>query len=80
MHDDESIATFFLRVDETVNTMKILSDETKETFFVENILRPLTPNFDSKVSAIEEMQDLKNLTIEQLHGILTYFEMRTTET
>lgn len=80
MHDDERIAIFFLRVDEIVNAIKSLSDEIKEIIFVENILRSPTPNFDSKVYAIEEMQDLNNFTIEQLHGILKYFEMRKGDT
>lgn len=31
---------------------------------------------DFKFYAIEEMQDLKSLTLHQLHGILTEFEMR----
>lgn len=76
MHDDESIPEFFLRVDDIVNSMKNLGDEIKDTTIVESILRSLTPKFDSRVSAIEEMQDLKNITIKQLHGILTAYEMR----
>ena len=36
----------------------------------------MTSRFDSKVSAIEERQDLQTLTVVQLHGILTAFEMR----
>eukprot|EP00253_Pinus_taeda_P033975 PITA_33975 len=32
--------------------------------------------FDSKVSAIEEKQNLQKLTMSQLHGILTAYEMR----
>ena len=32
--------------------------------------------FESKVSALEEKQDLQNLTMVQLHGILTAYEMR----
>ena len=32
--------------------------------------------FDSKVSTIEEARDLELLTMEELHGILTTYEMR----
>lgn len=76
MHNDENIGCFFLRVDEIINSMKNLGDEVKDSIFVRKIMRSLTPKFDSKVFSIEEMQDLKNLTIEQLHGILTAYEMR----
>ena len=37
MHDDESIATFFLRVDEIVNSMRNLGDEIKDAIVVEKI-------------------------------------------
>ena len=43
---------------------------------VEKILRSLTSKFESKVSALEEKQDLQNITVVQLHGILTTYEMR----
>eukprot|EP00253_Pinus_taeda_P025650 PITA_25650 len=56
--------------------MRNLGEEIKYVTIVEKILRSLTPKFDSKVSAIEEMQDLKNLTLAQLHGILIAFGMR----
>lgn len=80
MHNDENIAIFFLIVDYIVNSMNNFGDEIKDTTVVENILRSLTPKFDSKVSAIEGMQDFNNLTIEQLHGILTSYEMRKWDT
>ena len=32
--------------------------------------------FDSKVSALEERQDLDKLSMDELHGILTTYEMR----
>jgi len=63
MHDDESIAIFFLRVDEIVNSMKNIGDVIKDATIVENILSSLTPKFDSKVFTIKEMQHLKSLTI-----------------
>ena len=33
--------------------------------------------FDSKVSALEERKDLDKLSMDELHGILTAYEMRT---
>eukprot|EP00253_Pinus_taeda_P036618 PITA_36618 len=53
-----------------------LGEEIKEATLVEKILRSLSSKFESKVSAIEEKQDLQSITIVQLHGILTAFEMR----
>ena len=54
MHNDESVASYFLRIDEIVNCMKNLGEEIKEVVLVEKVLRTLSPKFDSKVSAIEE--------------------------
>ena len=59
MHNDESVANYFLRVDEIVNCMKNLGEEIKEIIVVEKILRSLSSKFESKVSAIEEKQDLQ---------------------
>ena len=58
MHSVESIASYFLRVDEVVNCMKNLGEEIKEVTLVEKILRSLSAKFESKVSTIEEKQDL----------------------
>ena len=33
--------------------------------------------FDSKVSTLEERKDLDKLSMDELHGILTTYEMRT---
>jgi hypothetical protein len=43
---------------------------------VQKILRSLLDKFNPKVSAIEELNDLKTLSIDQLLGILTAYEMR----
>jgi len=58
MHNDESIASYFLRIDEVVNYMKNLGEEIKEVTLVEKVFRSLSAKFESKVSAIEEKQDL----------------------
>ena len=56
--------------------MRNMGEDIKDSTLVENILRSITPKFVSKVSAIEEKQDLQTLIVIQLHGILTAFEMR----
>jgi len=76
MHNDESIANYFLRIDEIFNRMKNLGEEIKEVTLVEKVLRSLSTKFESKVFAIEEKQDLQSITMTQLHGILTAFKMR----
>eukprot|EP00253_Pinus_taeda_P004986 PITA_04986 len=76
MHNDESVANYFLRADEIVNCMKKFGEEIKEVVVVEKVLRSLSPKFESKVSAIEEKENLRNLTMSKLHGILIAYEMR----
>jgi len=76
MHNDESLANYFLRIDEIVNHMKNLGEEIKEVTLVEKVLRSLSSKFESKVSAIEEKQNLQSIAMSQLHGILIVFEMR----
>eukprot|EP00253_Pinus_taeda_P011665 PITA_11665 len=76
MYNDESVANYFLREDEIVNCMKNLGEEIKEAVVVEKVLRSLSPRFESKVSAIQEKENLQHLKMSQLHGILTTYEMR----
>ena len=40
------------------------------------MLRSLPLIFKAKVSTIEEMKDLKDMKMDELHGILTVYEMR----
>ena len=65
MHSDESIASFFLQLDDVVNRMRNLGETITESTLVEKILRSLTAKFESKVFALEEKQDLQNLTVVQ---------------
>eukprot|EP00253_Pinus_taeda_P016986 PITA_16986 len=76
MYNYESVANYFLRVDEIVNCMKKLGEEIREAIVVEKFLKSLSPKFESKVSAIEEKENLRILTMSQLHGIITAYEMR----
>jgi len=63
MHNDDSIYSNFLCIDEVVNYMKNLSEEIKEVTLVEKVLRSFSAKFESKVSAIEEKQDPQIITM-----------------
>ena len=76
MDNEESIAKLFLHLDDIVNRMRNLGETITESTLVEKNLRSLTAKFESKVFSLEEKQDLQNLTMVQLHGILTAYEMR----
>jgi hypothetical protein len=51
--EDENIATYFLRVDETVNAIIGLGEEIKEFVIVKKVLRSLPMIFDPKISTLE---------------------------
>jgi hypothetical protein len=76
MNEDENISKFFLRVDEMVNAMRGLGETIDDSLLVQKILRSLPERFNPKVSAIEEMSELKTLSLDQLLGALTAYEMR----
>jgi hypothetical protein len=77
MKEDENIATYFLRVDETVNVILGSGEEIKEFVIVQKVLRSLPMRFDPKISALEERVDLKSISMDELPGIFTAYEMRT---
>jgi hypothetical protein len=56
--------------------MKGLGEKIEESILVQKILRSLLDKFNPKVSAIEELNDLKTLSIDQLLVTLTAYEMR----
>jgi hypothetical protein len=75
MNEDETVSKYFLRVEELVNAMKGLGEKIEESILVQKILRSLLDKFNPKVSAIEELNDVKTLSIDQLLGNLTAYEM-----
>ena len=75
-NEDEIVNKYFLRIEETVNAMKGLGEKFDEALLVQKILISLPERFNPKVSAIEELSDLKTLPIVQLLSILTAYEMR----
>jgi hypothetical protein len=76
MKVDETIGKYFLRVEEQVNAMIGLGEKIEDISLVQKILRTLPNRFNPKVSAIEEINDLKALSIDQLLGTLISYEMR----
>jgi hypothetical protein len=76
MKEDETIGKYFLRVEELVNAMKALGEKIEEPSLVQKILRSLPDRFNLKVSAIEELNDLKTLEFGQFLGTLIAYEMR----
>jgi hypothetical protein len=77
MKKNENIASYFLRVDETVNAIMGLGEEIKESVIVQKVLRSLPMRFDPKISALEERTYLNSMSMDELHGIFTAYEMRT---
>ena len=60
-----------------VNAIRGLGEKLKEKEVVSKILRTLTMRYESKFSTLEERDDLKKMIVDELHGILTAYEMRT---
>jgi hypothetical protein len=76
MKEDEDITTYLLRVDETVNAIIGLREEIEEYVIVQNILRSLPMIFNPKISTLEERSDLESISMDELHGIFTTYEIR----
>lgn len=64
MKEDEDIATFFLWVDEIVNTMRGLGEKAENIALVQRILKSLWMRFDSKVSTLEERKYIDKLRMD----------------
>ncbi|XP_043725747.1 uncharacterized protein LOC122672320 [Telopea speciosissima] len=53
-----------------------MGEELKDSVAIKKILRSLPRLYNAKVSAIEESKDLNKLSLDELHGTLTAYEMR----
>jgi hypothetical protein len=77
MDEKEDIATYFLRFFEVFNAIRGLDEDINESLVVQKVLRSLILKYDAKVSATEETRDLTKMTMDELHGSLIVYEMRT---
>jgi hypothetical protein len=77
MKEYEDITTYFLRVDETMNEIIGLREEIEESVIVQKVLRSLPMRFIPKISSLEYRSYLNLISMDDLHGIFTSYEMRT---
>lgn len=78
-NEENSIGKLFLDVDEIIDTIRGIDEKMDGSPVVQNVLRSLPAIFNSKVSTIQEMENLSTLTMDQLHRLLTSYEIRTTK-
>ena len=76
MKDEESIVEYLLRVGEIVNVVIGLGENVLEETIVKKLLRSISLGYDSKISSLGDRTNLDKLTMDELQGILTSYEMR----
>jgi hypothetical protein len=76
MNGEENIAAYLLRVYEIVNIIRGLRETIDEQFIVQKLCRSLPMRFNPKISTHEDIKELDKLTMDELHGILTTYEMQ----
>jgi hypothetical protein len=59
-----------------MNAIIGLGEEIKESLIVQKVLRSLPMRFNPKISTLEERSDLNSISMDELHGIFTTYEMR----
>jgi hypothetical protein len=54
-----------------------LGEDVDESIIVQKVLRSLPMRFDPKISSLEERTYIDSISMDELHGIFTTYEMRT---
>jgi hypothetical protein len=60
-----------------VNAIIGMGEEIEESVIVQKVLRSLSMIFNPKISSLEERLDLNSISMDEMHGIFTAYEMRT---
>jgi hypothetical protein len=60
-----------------VNAIKGFGEEVDESIIVQKLLRYLLMIFDPKISTLEERTNLDSISMDEIHGIFTTYEMIT---
>lgn len=74
MDDNETFDVFYAKLSDIANSSFNLGEKIPESKIVRKILRSLPERFQPKVTAIEEVQNIDNLSVEQLVGNLQAYE------
>lgn len=77
MEEHENIDEHLLRVDEFINIIRHLDETIDDTCIIDKVLRMLPKRFDTNVLGLEERKYIDSISMDELHGILTAYEMRT---
>ena len=68
---------YFLRVDEIVKSIIGIGDTIKEKSVLQIIEKTIPTWLNPKVSVLEDISDMDDLTKGELYGILIEYRMRT---
>jgi hypothetical protein len=52
-------------------------EELDDKIVVQKVLISLPMRYDPKISTLEDRENLEKLTMDELHGIITTYEMKT---
>ena len=70
MSNDECFDEFYAKLNDIVNSALNLGEIYDQPKIVRKILRSLTENFRSKVTAITESKDVESIHVDELVGSL----------
>ena len=74
MKQGEGIEEMFERFSTIINNLDALGKSYNEGDIVRKVLKSLTPEWESKVNAIQEAHDTNKMTVDQLRGNLITYE------
>ena len=75
MFDDESFDEFYAKLNNIINSAYNLGEIYDQPKIVRKILRSLTENFRSKVTAITKSKDVDFISVDELVGSLQSYEL-----
>lgn len=75
MADDETLAEYNVKVLDIVNESFLLGEKIPKLKLVKKVLRSLPQRFNMKVTAIEEVNDITKMKLDELFGSLKTFEL-----
>lgn len=76
MKEEENNSEYFQRIDELVNVVQGLGETVLDSDIVDKVLRTLPMAYNTKVSTIEDQENISSVTLDELYGILVAYELR----